>query len=152
MNPILAVASLLLSTCVCAQMPTFEQYPVTSHYTGPVRSLKLISAQDKEFRSHLAETAQRPVNFAGHYVLSTVGCGASCVLTSILDAKTGRVSWLPFSLGCWNSDVLDPVQFRLDSDLLVLSGKRDEASDGTSYMRLVAGRFQTVSAIENPPR
>jgi hypothetical protein len=62
-------------------------------------------------------------------------------LTAVLDAKTGQVAWLPFTLCCWADDVREPVQFRRDSDLILVSGRRDEGEDGHYAVRFVDGRF-----------
>lgn len=145
-----AFASTLFSSCACAQAPapTFEQYPVAARYTRSVAPLRIASKQDREFRSRLAEASRQPVNFAGHYILTTIGCGAACVLTAVIDARTGRVAWLPFSLCCWDLPVPEPVQYRADSDLIVLNGQRNEGVGGTFFVRFVAGRFRPVAEAQ----
>jgi hypothetical protein len=90
---------------------------------------------------------QRPgPNFAGHYILVSFGCGepalTSCFSTAIMDAETGHVYRAPHpapdsgftlpyfgvfaerpghypALSFHNTQVSSPLQYRLDSRLLV---------------------------------
>jgi len=82
--------------------------------------------------------------FAGQYILTTIGCGASCILSSIIDARSGQVTWLPFTICCW--DPGKPLDFRLDSSLLVVHGMRDEQEpNGTFYYAFEEGKFRLVA-------
>lgn len=145
----IAAASFSISLCGHAQTsaPSFEQFPITERFAKPAAPPYLKRQRDREFRTALNEAAKKPVNFAGHYVLTTIGCGASCVLVAALDAKTGRVAWLPFTLCCWNVSIPEPVLFRLDSDLLILNGQRNEAgAPGPHYFRFTRGRFAELDS------
>jgi hypothetical protein len=83
-----------------------------------------------------------PINFAGHYILTVIGCGTSCILVAAIDARNGKVAWLPYSLCCWTDQVSEPLRFRSNSDLLILNGQRDERGvNGPHYVRLLGGRF-----------
>ena len=135
--------------------PTFGQYPVSEKFNGPRAPLRLRHRQDREFRTELTMASKRPVNYAGHYIVANIGCGASCLLTAVVNAQSGAIVWLPFSLCCWDPNGVQPVLHRVDSDLLVLHGQRDESGiAGTYFMRLVQGRFQEVykrePALETP--
>ncbi len=63
------------------------------------------------------------------------------MLTAAIDARTGRVSWLPDTICCWDESVSDPVAYRLDSELIILKGRRNEKENGTWYWRFTNGRF-----------
>ena len=133
----------LLVTGAQAQ-PSFSDHAVSEHYTGASAKPVLGSAQDKEFRTQLKAAAKGKANFAGHYILTTFGCGASCVMGGIIDARSGKISWLPFTVCCGNSD--KPVEFRLDSTLLIVHGMRNEqAPDGTFYYAFEDGKFKLVA-------
>jgi hypothetical protein len=122
--------------------PRFEDFRVAVQARTAFAKLRLLTAQDKEYRTELATAFREPVNFAGHHVLATIGCGASCILTAVIDTKTGTVAWLPFSTCCWPLAVSQPLDFRKDSKLLVLHGQRNEAGDaGPHYYQFVDGRF-----------
>src|SRR3712207_6961088 len=54
---------------------------------------------------------------------------------SIVDLKTGRVHWIPHPLCCWpygEPPYPEPLEFRLDSRLIVLTGARGETEDRKS--------------------
>ena len=79
------------------------------------------------FRTMIRDAAGQKPNFAGHYILTSWGCGSPCIQTFAIDAVTGRTTWLPFTLCCWPIDVDDPRSFRSDSRLLILRGQGNEA-------------------------
>jgi hypothetical protein len=129
------------------QEPTFEAFPVREQFQGPVATLRLTTRQDREFRTALKRATRQKPNFAGHYILTTVGCGAACVMTAVIDAKTGKVQWLPFTLCCWDADIQEPVEYRIDSDLIILHGQKNEQYPGTWSVRFTNGRFGPVALI-----
>jgi hypothetical protein len=70
------------------------------------------------------------------------------VSSVVIDAKTGRVTWLPFTVCCWDVDVQEPIEFRRDSRLLVVHGSRNEEGGGTYYYALDKDSFKLVKAVE----
>ena len=125
-----------------ATPPSFAQFPVAEHFSAVSMRPKLTSRQDREFKSALVAAARRPVNFAGHFILTTIGCGASCLLIAVIDAKTGHISWSPFTLCCWPVERTEPVGFRRDSDLIVQFGQINETGHGGAhFFRFVHGQF-----------
>ncbi|WP_145650516.1 hypothetical protein [Pseudoduganella lurida] len=85
------------------------------------------------------------MNFAGRFVLTTIGCGASCVLTAALDKQTGAVTWLPFTICCWDLAISEPLEFRRDSALLIVHGQRnEEGGAGPHYYRINGGQFEEL--------
>lgn len=74
-----------------------------------------------------------------------------------VDVRTGAVIWLPGSLCCWypdeqaTPDSVEPLRYRLDSRLLVLTGRRDERDSdaGTHYYVIEGDRF--VHLRDVPP-
>ena len=131
---------------VSSMPPLFEEYkaPIVRHKT--TSAPKLESSQDLEFKSKIAEASRQRVNFAGHYVLSSFGCGANCVMSFALDKHSGKVSWLPFTVCCWdevNSKSI-PMSFRKDSRLVVIIGSRNEEGKGTYYYEFSNFKFILV--------
>lgn len=109
--------------------PRFESYSISQRYTGRVARVNLRSHPDaKLFRTRLREAAKNKPNFAGHYILATWGCGASCNTVALIDAKTGNVYFAPFYVSA-SSD------FRLDSRLFMLNPSMIDAwlSGGNFY-------------------
>ncbi len=87
------------------RIPQFKDHSVSDRYIGKTARLAL-TRDDRMFKTRLAWAAknQRP-NFAGHYILTSWGCGTTCLMGAIIDAKTGKVYWWNFSICCWSSDV-----------------------------------------------
>jgi hypothetical protein len=125
---------------------TFADYPANVEKLARNATVKLRTRDDKAFRTNLIHASQKPANFAGHYVLTTIGCGASCILTSAIDIKTGRVFWIPDTLCCWDDAVTEPVAFHADSRLLVLEGRRNEKTYGTWYWKMTSAGFRLVDS------
>ncbi|HJV02013.1 MAG TPA: hypothetical protein VJ752_15850 [Burkholderiaceae bacterium] len=126
--------------------PEFSQYQVTQRYAGPLTKPVLANRQDKEFQTQLRRAARERPNFAGHYRIVTFGCGASCVMGAIIDATSGKVLWLPFTVCCASDASKPPVDFRPDSALLIINGMRNEAGDGTHYYALKDGQLTFIGS------
>jgi len=75
-------------------------------------------------RAQAAEGA----NFAGHYRIATWGCGAGCVQFAIVDVKTGDVYFPPEveTVMVLLEQEDDPLQYRAESRLLVITGKKEK--------------------------
>jgi hypothetical protein len=128
--------------------PKFNDFPATDLFNGKPSKVRIISSRDRKFATRLhALSGQRP-NFAGHYTLASWGCGASCIQTVAIDAKTGKVAWLPFTVCCWDSDISEPIEFKRDSSLIIVHGSRNEAGAGVYYYRLDSAGFTLVKAVE----
>ena len=128
--------------------PRFEDFPVKEQISGPTAPLAL-TRKDTEFRTQLRDAAREKPNFAGHYVLTYWGCGAGCVMGAAIDARTGRVAWLPSTICCWPVEVEDPLAFRHDSTLVAMTGLRNEkeGDQGTHYYRIEGLRFVHVRDV-----
>jgi hypothetical protein len=159
-------ATLLLFATVClfpsvtvyaqSKLPHFNDYPVGEIYKGPTAPL-ILTRDDLTFKTRLRWAAKnKKPNFAGHYILTSWGCGAECVMGAVIDAKTGKVYWWNFSICCWGTDVDDkfnPIDFRPDSRLIVFSGLRNEkdGDDGAHFYRFDDnGRFVHILSIPKP--
>jgi hypothetical protein len=122
--------------------PHFENFQLTEsvHTSGKVH---LTDAKSREYASALRNAARQKSNFAGHYILASWGCGASCIMAATVDAKTGAVSWLPFTVCCWSEEIKETLEFRTNSRLLVVHGNRDEKGQGddTNYYEFTGGQF-----------
>jgi hypothetical protein len=149
----LIAATLLLSVAAHAGAPpAYDSYAVAPDI--PVRSapVRLDSAESKRYAAMLREGARQKANFAGHYVLTSWGCGASCTMSAAIDAKTGTVAWLPFTVCCWDLDITEPLEFKIDSRLLVVHGSRNEKGGGTYFYEFDGKHFRLISAVEKPAK
>ncbi len=139
---VIAISATMLNVTAQTGVPRFSDYPVSERYAGKTAPL-VLSGEARMFRTRLKDAASGKPNFAGHFIVTTWGCGTECIGGAIIDAKTGRVFMLPFTLCCWAPGTVDenfkPVEFRLNSNLLVLAGTRNE-KDGDYATRFY--RFQ----------
>lgn len=125
--------------------PAFSDFPSTAKYRGKNAPVKIL-AKDRMFRTRLKEASEKKPNFAGHYIFTTWGCGFECVMGAVIDANTGEVIPLPFTVCCWGSETgedFKPVEFRRDSKLVIFSGARNEqeGDNGRHFYVLENKRF-----------
>jgi hypothetical protein len=148
------VILICLSSGVLAQqksLPRFEDFPVRENFRGKPARLKLTTREARMFRTRLRENAEEDVNFAGHYVAATWGCGSACASFAIIDARTGQVyfpSILRLVGGFGYSQNL--IQFRKDSRLLIVEGMpNDEGYVGRYYYVWKNNRLKLIRAVED---
>ena len=99
-------------------LPQFQDSHVTRTFASPPSPLDLKSDRlARLYRTRLRNAAQTGPNFADHYTLASWGCGSSCQVWAIIDAKTGRVfpKLLQSTAG---------AEFYPDSRLLILDSPR----------------------------
>ena len=148
-----------------APLPSFEHYSVAENWTGTAAPVKIRTRAERRFRTVLNMAAREQPNFAGHYVVTTWGCGSNCVLGAILDLRTGAVlqppvfgrkeesdehwMWCPYTF-----DDAEP-EFRRDSRLLVVRcGERwdvlrqTEKRPDAYYYLLEDGRFRLLRHVK----
>ena len=135
--------------------PAFTQYAVKVAQIKNVK-VNLKSHRDaNRFRTNLRNAAKEGVNFAGHYILTTWGCGTNCSQSAIIDARNGRV-FFPDQLAgtgfgfCEFPDDIEPIVYRADSRLLVLNGFKggdlnmENAPCGIYYLEWTGRNFRQV--------
>jgi len=137
------------------RVPQFKDYSVDEVYNGRIAP-PVITSDTKLFRTRLrwAAKTQKP-NFAGHFILTTWGCGAQCMMGASIDAKTGKIYWWGFTVCCWgfNTDQkFNPIEFRLNSRLIVFSGLRNEKENdnGAHFYIFKNGRFVHFRTVSQP--
>ena len=120
----------------------FRDYPAARHYSGKYAPLNLIPGTAAwDFRTRIREASSQKPNFAGHYILARWGCGAECLSYAIIDVKTGEVYFDDMTTCCYfssNASKLpsdfEPIDFRLNSRLIIFTGLLDEeGSNGPHY-------------------
>lgn len=126
------LALLATPTLATTTRPEFSDFPANV-YKGPIAPIKILSHDDAEFRTMLSNAAGQRPNFAGHYTLTSWGCGGNCIITVAINSRTGKTTWLPFTLCCWPAGVDDPREFRSNSRLLVLRGQRNETEPSGTW-------------------
>ncbi|MEP6901291.1 MAG: hypothetical protein ABJA66_06045 [Actinomycetota bacterium] len=147
---IFIIAFLSLSAFAQTGVPQFKNYPAAEKFSGKNAPL-IIGKDEKTFRTRLREAAKEKPNFAGHYILTTWGCGTTCLMGAVIDAKTGKVYWWNFSVCCWEEtdENFNPLEFRLNSRLIVFSGLRNEEGDkGAHFYKFENGKFIHLKTIK----
>ena len=148
--------ALMAATLAGGDVPSaarFARFPATISRVARPAPVRLNEALSRSFRSMLREAALGKPNFAGHYVLAQIGCGAGCIRIAAINSATGAVAWFPATVSGWPLEVTEPLQFRRDSYLLVIHGMLDE--HGTSKMRMYlfrGARFRPVGGTSDEPK
>jgi hypothetical protein len=108
--------------------PRFSQHPVTGVHDGALAKPKIDARKQPELLRAWREVEKPQVNAAGRYVLLKEFCGSACAHGHLLDARTGRVIRLPFTISGWREteDNFEPIVTRANSRLIVLRGARNE--------------------------
>lgn len=104
------------------------------------------------YRTVIREGAKKGPDFAGHYTIIRIGCGAATVCVAIADARSGKVYFpseleqataLQVDTGGTDVDILN---YRRDSSLLIVVGSPNEnpAHAGVSYYRWHSGKLSLI--------
>jgi hypothetical protein len=115
----ICVLAVALGTAAEERFP-FEKYPANDIFRGKPATPQINSTEARKYRTRITNGATRGPNFAGHYNIISWGCGTSCGVYVIVDAKTGDVYWPPEISRGVNLGVAGP-EYRLKSTLLVLA-------------------------------
>ena len=65
-------------------------------------------------------------------------------MAAAIDAKTGAVSSLPFTVSNWPLDVTEPLDYKPNSRLLIVHGSRNEKGNGTYYYEFLGHSFKLL--------
>ncbi len=122
----------------------FSKYPAAVTKVARRPPVQFRSALSRRYRTDLQEAATGPVNFAGHYVLASIGCGAGCVQVAAIDAGAGSVTWLPSTVCCWPLAMTEPLEYRRDSRLLIVHGALNEKGSGVHVFLISGSHFALV--------
>ena len=126
--------------------PKFSEY-LSDTYDGPRAKVNLLTDFDKNFRTRIRNTQSQPINFAGEYILSTWGCGTSCLMGVAVNARTGQVVELPGPVCCWKG-AGERTIFKKNSRLLVLAGLINEnGQHGAHFYELKNNEFIHIKTI-----
>jgi hypothetical protein len=132
------------------ERPQFKTFAAA--YRDVRAAMPVLDTKDKrQFRTRLRAAANERPNFAGHYVLLRWGCGTSCVAGAVIDAFTGQVTFLPFSICCAENtdDKFDPIEHHADSRLVIFTGLRNEEGvNGAHFYLFEKGRFVHLKTIK----
>ena len=121
----------------------FRRYPV-NQYRGPLRKPDVRRGRAHLYRTALGSSVRDAPDFAGHYQVVPLGCGAATYCPAFVDRVTGKVSFYPelravSVAGTMMEGHIDErygnrLLYRADSRLLALIGSRneDERTEGVT--------------------
>lgn len=103
----------------------FEDYSEIQKFTGKPATPVITTARAHQYRTVIRKKSESGPNFAGHYTITSWGCGSTCIGFAIVDARTGSVHFHPKALQVMQVPYqAEPVlQFRPDSRVLIISGE-----------------------------
>src|SRR5262249_28514698 len=162
-----ALAAILVATTVAGQPrraaqsgrtapPGFADFPAPDRFQGKPAPVKLVTRQARMYRTMLRDSAKDGPNFAGRYTIGQWGCGGGCVQFAIIDAKTGEVYFPPFYVSIVAGpeekmeDIPEPLQFKPDSKLLIVTGARNEKGGGVYYYKWENNRLALITSTSLP--
>jgi len=96
----------------------FDSYPAGKIYKGHPAPAKLVTAEQREFRTVLRNGAKKGPNFAGHFTVVEWGCGSNCIAVAVVDAVTGVV--YDQDMPQMNQSGICGAQYKLTSTLFVV--------------------------------
>jgi hypothetical protein len=87
-----------LSAGEARMRPQFRDFPAEQIYRGSPAAPKIVTRDERTFRTMIRLGAKADVEFAGHYSVPRWGCGTDCNEFVIVDSITGTVYDVPFSV------------------------------------------------------
>ncbi|MCH2071199.1 hypothetical protein [Acinetobacter pittii] len=139
---------LIFSFSTYAKNTTFQDYPAPA-YVGKNQPLKL-TAQSQKYRTLFKQMSQQQPNFAGHYVMETVGCGGGCSFAIAYNAKTGQSFIFPHTFAdCYSKEKgfkQNDIFFKKDNRLIIAVGSRygDQEKCETVYYLVENAQFKEI--------
>lgn len=144
--------------------PSFSEFEVEVE-SSPQSSIDFSSLPRAEnWKKRINDAYSKGMNFSGHYVIASWGCGTGCLQNVIINTKTGKVSH-PKEIGLIISrptrfsesalaklDISDDgqIHFKKNSSLLIAIGKLGEASRkvGVYHFQWDGKKLNLIQKIE----
>ncbi len=123
----------------------FTRYPAAVTHVAKRAAPRFQTSWSRQYQSELLDAADGDVDFAGHYVVAEIGCGAGCIMVAMIDAETGAIVRLPGTVSNWPKTLTEPLEYRVNSRLLIVYGQIEEkGSVGPHHFVLAGGVLTTV--------
>ena len=124
---IMEAAENISGTEAAAVTPTFSDYTV-ARSNSVLNDVDLSSHPDAaNFRTRLEDNIHSAANFAGHYIMTSWGCGTMCQMNAVIDVDSGDVFFPADFTSSYGAC------FKADSNLVILNPVDEafmEAFDG----------------------
>lgn len=139
MKPVILCVAMCLAVAAqsAPSRPNFSEYSVKQVYRGKPVAPKLLTRDQRRFRTMIRGGANSKVEFAGHYTVPIWGCGTGCASFAIVDSLSGKVYGPTFTLEelplDWQNKQPAPperMEFHPDSRLMKINGCPNEKDCG----------------------
>lgn len=142
------VALVASFAAAAAAPPRLADYPARTTFKGKPAVPVLATAPARMLRTELRRHAANGPDFAGHFTLASIGCGAECLYVAVIDAHTGEVFVPTISVeGVWNKpgkpDCHLSSRHELGSELFIAQGRSGDKV-GRHYFHWKDGKFRLV--------
>lgn len=132
-------------------VPQFTDYPVKV-YTGKTAQLDMTDESARMFRTRLRDALKEKTNFAGEYVITMWGCGASCRSYAFINKRTGKLLEGGFGGEGSQEDVIDS---KANSRLLVTQEEHmnkdwEVESLTVRFYAFQQGKFKLLKTVKAP--
>jgi len=135
--PLLIFLLIAATPSIAAQVPAFAKYPAFSEPKVLAQALLASNPRAAQFRTRIRESDKEPINFAGVFTVSRIGCGTSCAFLVLVDRRNGKVHFFPDGVLSWASDSGDDdsygFTFNRNSRLLRSCGTLNESGPPTCW-------------------
>jgi hypothetical protein len=135
--PILLALLIAADATAGSQVPAFADYPAFAEPKVLAQADLASNPSARQFRTRIRESNKEPINFAGVFTVSRIGCGTSCAFPILVDRRDGKVHFFPDGVVSWAADVGDDddygFTFRRDSRLLRSCGMLNESGPPTCW-------------------
>jgi hypothetical protein len=132
------------------RVPRFEDFPVKEIHQGKAAKLVLETDDQRSAATYYQAIADGGTNFAGHYAVVPLTCGAACISADFLDTLTGKIIPGTFSNSGWKEhhDAFREIEFRRASRLIVFAGQIDQKGPlGWHFYVFDNGKMKRVHTI-----
>lgn len=124
----------MFSGLAFSAVPKFKDYMVTDIYTGGISPLKESPSGSNIWNEYRNQASHSKVNFAGHYIVFTGGCGGGAICGEVFDAKTGKiVSSLPDEYILSDDEDAFDIFYKENSRLIEISGTPVSGGNESGY-------------------
>lgn len=159
---ILIIITSTLSRSIFAHNLNFDNFKAIPIYRGANHDF-IETDEEDQWNNYRRLAAKQPVNFSGHYVLFTNGCGGGAVCGEVIDIQKGKVvASLPnaYQIETTDGESFFSIDFKPYSRLLIITGTTADPEHGlqneplpyrdrTRYYEFEDNKFKLLKIIEN---
>ncbi|WP_407364579.1 hypothetical protein HKW97_24380 (plasmid) [Pseudomonas luteola] len=128
----LAIITSSFSNNLLADQLSFDDFKTKPMYNG-VNHEFIETDRASQWNNYRKAAAKQAVNFSGHYVLFTNGCGGGAICGEVIDVQKGKVvASLPnaYQMETADGESFFNIDFKPNSRLLIITGTTADPEHG----------------------